>query len=100
MEIDEEIILNKPIIRDLYEWRKWENEILNIYKYILIKKGEKILDNFQKEKRWKISKNILDSGDYIVKCSWGIDFHTKDLTYKEYKKLRGRRINKSNQRQK
>jgi hypothetical protein len=50
----------------------------------LNKRANQILTEYQKKKRVGVNRGKIDTGKYIVKCTWGIKPITKEMTFEEY----------------
>lgn len=80
----------KPMIINYSELNYFEyinhiNQINKECKNNLSKLGNAILSEYQKKKRHTFNSGVLDSGDYIVKCSWELSPTFKRISYEEYK---------------
>lgn len=90
INIDEEYPLDTPVIFECEEFfsshKKIKERISEEQKPIFDKRALELLKAHTSFKLVNIKNGYLYSGNYIVKCDWGIYFDTENVTWKEYKK--------------
>ncbi len=71
-----------------FSWWDYHRQIENDkeYKKLFDDIARDLLNKFQKKERKNIRNGWLESGDYIVKCSWDFSTEFDFAEYDEYKK--------------